>query len=330
MDLLNKAQPQSSNSQFFLETSVPNVERIVRARRENSSLQICQCQAEKRNLEEALEILDGMEKMVALEGGPKQHRLSKVSSIKSRVSQAVRPTTDDDTGLKVLREPTPSPDQDGKTIIDIVAVHGLGAHPGDTRSKKRGEGGEDRWVNWLQEEKMLPVVILNARIMRTIGSDGGTKASFFTEMEAKGKKEISFWTWSGLIGEELRGSTAVCDAYHDSKEWPGVLDAVRGLVFFGTPFRGADGMSQSEMVQAAAREFAEEDIESEPLHILDPGNELLQDLVDDFQKRVWTQMPHARIACFFELQASEIGAIVGRQRPKTFAVNERSGCQETC
>ncbi len=89
MDLLNKAQPQSSNAQFFLETSVPNVERIVRARRENSSLQICQCQAEKRNLEEALEILDGMEKMVALEGGPKQHRLSKVSSIKSRVSQAV-------------------------------------------------------------------------------------------------------------------------------------------------------------------------------------------------------------------------------------------------
>lgn len=52
------------------------------------------------------------------------------------------------------------------TCCSIVAVHGLGAHPGDTRSKKRGEGGEDRWVNWLQEEKMLPVVILNARIMR--------------------------------------------------------------------------------------------------------------------------------------------------------------------
>ena len=75
-------------------------------------------------------------------------------------------------------------------------------------------------------------------------------------------------------------------------------------------------MSQSEMVQAAAREYAEEDIEREALHILDPGNELLQDLVDDFQKRVWGNMPQTRIACFFELQASEIGAIVGKQRRK--------------
>ncbi|KAK5276480.1 hypothetical protein LTR40_011564 [Exophiala xenobiotica] len=79
------------------------------------------------------------------------------------------------------------------------------------------------------------------------------------------------------------------------------------------------------MVQAAAREYTEEDIERESLHILDPGNELLQDLVDDFQ-RVWVEMPYARIACFFELQASEIGAIVGQQRRKAFAVNERSGC----
>jgi hypothetical protein len=108
----------------------------------------------------------------------------------------------------------------------------------------------------------------------------------------------------------------ICDAYHDRKEWPSIVDAVRGLVFFGTPFRGADGMSQSEMVQAAARVYTEEDIEREPLYILDPGNELLQYLVDDFQKRVWVKMPHARIACFFELQASEIGAIVGQQRRK--------------
>ncbi|KAK7887345.1 hypothetical protein LTR67_009765 [Exophiala xenobiotica] len=95
------------------------------------------------------------------------------------------------------------------------------------------------------------------------------------------------------------------------------------------------------MVQAVAQEYTEEDTERQPLHILDPGNELLQALVDDFQ-RVLVKMPYARIACFFELQASEIGAIVGQQRRKVrrvcndnsaytdvleaFAVNERSGC----
>lgn len=75
-------------------------------------------------------------------------------------------------------------------------------------------------------------------------------------------------------------------------------------------------MSQSEMVQAAAREYTEEDIERKPLHILDPGNELLQELVDDFQKRVSGNMRQTRIACFYELQASEIGATVGKERRK--------------
>lgn len=73
-------------------------------------------------------------------------------------------------------------------------------------------------------------------------------------------------------------------------------------------------MSQSEMMQAAAREYALENIETVPLEILDPGNELLQDLVDDFQKSVFVAMPQTRIACFYKLQASEIGAIVGKQR----------------
>nr|KAK5442892.1 hypothetical protein LTR18_005569 [Exophiala xenobiotica] len=246
--------------------------------------------------------------------------VSAVSVISSGVTYSikVRPTTDDDTGLKVLREPTWSPHKDGKTIIDIVAVHGLGAHPDDTWSKKRGEGGEARWVNWLEEEEMLPRVVPNARIMRY-----GYKSDWFGPSAIK---QSARTTAERLLHALKRERKVVCDAYHDREEWPGIVDAVRGLVFFGTPFRGADGMSQSEMVQAAAGEYTEEDIEREPLHILDPSNELLQDMVDNFQKRVWVKMPHAQVACFFELQASEIGAIVGQQRRKAFAVNERSGC----
>lgn len=68
------------------------------------------------------------------------------------------------------------------------------------------------------------------------------------------------------------------------------------------------------MVAAAAREYEPQDIETRSLEILDPDNEVLQDLLDDFQKGVWPNMPNARIACFYELQASEIGAIVGKQR----------------
>jgi hypothetical protein len=41
-----------------------------------------------------------------------------VTSFGVTYSIKVRPTTDDDTGLKLLREPTSSPDKDGKTIIE--------------------------------------------------------------------------------------------------------------------------------------------------------------------------------------------------------------------
>jgi hypothetical protein len=102
---------------------------------------------------------------------------------------------------------------------------------------------------------------------------------------------------------------------HDREKSPDIFNAVRGLVFFGTPFRGAGGISVSQMVQAAAQEnYGKEDIETKPLEVLERGNELLQTLLDDFQTWVWPKMPQTQMACFFELQASEIGKIVGRER----------------
>lgn len=106
---------------------------------------------------------------------------------------------------------------------------------------------------------------------------------------------------------------ALLDAYHDTKEWQGIFQSTTGLIFFGTPFRGAEGMSQSEMLQAALSEYEQEEVHTEVLKILDPGNELLQDMVDGFGKT--RSLPNkAHIVCFFELQPSNVGAIVGKQR----------------
>jgi hypothetical protein len=49
------------------------------------------------------------------------------------------------------------------------------------------------------------------------------------------------------------------------------------------------------------------------MEILDPGNELLQDLVDNFGQ-IRSQPYRAEVACFFELEPSDIGALVGTQR----------------
>ena len=70
--------------------------------------------------------------------------------------------TDDDIGLRVLRE-APA---DAAEPIDVVAVHGLGTHPDDSWCKNVGTKESPRWVNWLEEESMLPAVAPQARIMR--------------------------------------------------------------------------------------------------------------------------------------------------------------------
>ena len=103
---------------------------------------------------------------------------------------------------------------------------------------------------------------------------------------------------------------ALSEARDDSNEWPGILDSTTGLMFFGTPFRGAGGMSQAEMLEAARREYEENQVQGEVLNILVPGNEFLQDLVDKFSKTL-SKQDKVEIACFYELKSSNVGAIVG-------------------
>lgn len=88
--------------------------------------------------------------------------------------------TDDDIGLKVLREAPAKATQAIECVrprrawapepilshLSIIAIHGIGAHPDDTWCKNVGTAESPRWVNWLDEEGMLPAVASSARIMR--------------------------------------------------------------------------------------------------------------------------------------------------------------------
>ena len=101
------------------------------------------------------------------------------------------------------------------------------------------------------------------------------------------------------------------DAQQDENEWPGVFASTTGLIFFGTPFRGAEGISQMEMLEAARREYEEDEVQADVLKILEPGNEFLQDVVDQFG-RMRRQANKAQVACFYELKPSNVGRIVGK------------------
>lgn len=72
-------------------------------------------------------------------------------------------------------------------------------------------------------------------------------------------------------------------------------------------------MNQMEMLEAARREYDEDQVQATALEVLQPGNAYLQDLVDGFLKKMRGQANKTQIACFFELKASNVGRIVGKQ-----------------
>jgi hypothetical protein len=106
---------------------------------------------------------------------------------------------------------------------------------------------------------------------------------------------------------------ALLEAEQYPEEWPGVFSSTTGLVFFGTPFRGAEGMNQMEMLEAARREYHDDQVQPTALEVLQPGNAYLQDLVDGFLKKMRGQTNKTRVVCFFELKSSNVGRIVGKQ-----------------
>jgi hypothetical protein len=71
-------------------------------------------------------------------------------------------------------------------------------------------------------------------------------------------------------------------------------------------------MSLMEMLEAARSEYHEDEVQPDVLKILEPGNEFLQELVDQFGK-TRNLANKARVACFYELNSTNVGRIVGKK-----------------
>jgi len=71
-------------------------------------------------------------------------------------------------------------------------------------------------------------------------------------------------------------------------------------------------MGQSEMIQAALRDYQEDLVQDDVLRTLEPGNEFLTHLVDSFGMTRRDTIK-AQVSCFYELKSSNVGAIVGKQ-----------------
>ena len=103
------------------------------------------------------------------------------------------------------------------------------------------------------------------------------------------------------------------DAQRSDAKWSGIFKSTTGMVFFGTPFRGAGGLDQAAMIRAAHSQYEEDQFQGEVLNILPPGNESLIDLTTYFFETRQGE-GKAHIACFFEQKSSNVGAILRGSR----------------
>ncbi|KAF2240284.1 hypothetical protein BU26DRAFT_572906 [Trematosphaeria pertusa] len=148
-------------------------------------------------------------------------------------------------GLKVLREFRVAPEE--AQIIDIVTIYGIGAHPDDTWCKNVGTAQSPQWFNWRDRDDMLPAVAPNARIMRY-----GYQSQWFWEGAVRQKASIA----AQRLEYPFRSLTFVAHCF-------GGLVVLKPLDTFGMPFRGAEGMCQVEMLEAARRECQEDEVQPE-------------------------------------------------------------------
>lgn len=85
-------------------------------------------------------------------------------------------------------------------------------------------------------------------------------------------------------------------------------------MFFGTPFHGADGLNQGEMLAAALHHYSRDVTHTRTLQILMPGDPYLTRLVNDFTETVLSAENRPQIACFFEMNPTDVGQIFDESR----------------
>ncbi|KAF1826803.1 uncharacterized protein K489DRAFT_351602, partial [Dissoconium aciculare CBS 342.82] len=249
-----------------------------------------------------------------------------------------RTITEDDTGLHVLVDNS----DDHEDAVDIVAIHGRGAHPADTWCQLRDAGADksdpESYIDWLRDDNMLPNVVAHARILRY-----GYESAWFGENNINtAPRIVSQRLLEQLLAERKEcprrplifishcfGGLVVLQVLHDShierSRWQDIYDSTVGLIFFGTPFRGSEKLSQEKVVQLAQQKYGQDKVLESALRFSRAGEESLASLVDQYL-RIARQGPRPKVACFYEQKSTNFAAVVDKEASfDTVWVTESSG-----
>ncbi|KAI0854475.1 hypothetical protein F4860DRAFT_499369 [Xylaria cubensis] len=248
----------------------------------------------------------------------------------------VRPVAEDDLGLKTLY----TPPRGAPIEYDIVAIHGIGAHPDDTWCKTIDRRGERVHLNWLLDKEMLPAALPNARIMRF-----GAKTQWFGELLIKqtvssvaelllialtrDRKENDCQARPLIFIAHCFGGLVVMKTLLNAAnelEHRHIFNSVAGIAFLGTPFRGAEQEGQKRMVIGAREVFR--DVDPGILRINDPHDEMRKDIVRGFMRKREELRSTAQLVCFYELEFCDVMVVIDKKTTsqKTIRVDSISGC----
>ncbi|KAK0659165.1 hypothetical protein QBC41DRAFT_331647 [Cercophora samala] len=235
-------------------------------------------------------------------------------------------------GLRQLVAPPETEDIDA----DVVFVHGICAHPYNTWRHKLTK------TNWLDDKSMLPADLPKARILYF----GYQSAWFGPNAVRQTVNTAADQLLNALMGR-LRekcperpiifvahcfGGLIVQRAFHIAhshrSNFPGLIDAITGLIFLGTPHSGVDGNSslstQGDIYRAIVAAQVKTHLET--LEAMTHNNQMLHGIVQDFNTVLKNEVkvkPH--IYSFFEMYAANVGKIGGMANlPQEFVVTQSS------
>ncbi|KAK4679477.1 hypothetical protein QC764_0035160 [Podospora pseudoanserina] len=235
-------------------------------------------------------------------------------------------------GLRQLVAPPETEDIDA----DVVFVHGIGAHPYNTWRHKITK------TNWLDDKTMLPADLPKSRILffgyqsawygpnavrQTVNTaaDQLLNALMGRLRENCPERPIIFVAhcFGGLIVQR-----AFHIAHSHRSNFPGLIDAITGLIFLGTPHSGVDGNSSLSTQGDIYRAIVAAQVKThfETLETMTHNNQMLHGIVQDFNQVLKNEVkvqPH--IYSFFEMYASSVGKIAGMgNMPQEFVVTQSS------
>ncbi|KAF1951069.1 hypothetical protein CC80DRAFT_509197 [Byssothecium circinans] len=215
--------------------------------------------------------------------------------------------------------------------VDLVAIHGIGAHPLHTWTYWNPD--TNTTVNWLKDGNMLHQDLPQTRIM-VFGyrSDWKGNQALDVNVSEVAKQLLEYLTRArkGLENRPIAfvahcaGGLVLIRAELGEDKYRGIFSCTIGVIFLGTPFRGAHGaLADGQILKAAqekidAMENEDEKYEAQTvkriLEILEPGNEALFNLLEDFLAIDHALMPS--IICFYETRPANVWKIANQNRKK--------------